>query len=71
MTDAQKQWRSCAKWNSGVVAAANTDNVTTDFHDTREAAVGVCQLLLRRGFGGDGVHFPVRTWVEWIEEVTI
>lgn len=56
-----KRWRSCARWPEGTVCG--TDK-TTDVHDTKEQAMGVCRLLKQNGFGGNGGVFPIRTWVE-------
>ena len=59
-------WRSCAQWPDGLLSFAYSDhnNTTTDRHDTKEQAEGVCHLLRRNGLGGERIHFPVRTWTE-------
>lgn len=41
---------------------------SSDTHDTREAAEAVCRLLENNGFGGGGIYFPTRTWVQPPEE---
>lgn len=60
---ANTKWRSVAVWpaDSGLSIDNNT---STDTHDTREQAEGVCKLLRENGFGGDGKIFPVETRVE-------
>jgi len=58
------KWKSCAEWPEGVYTAPDGSHVSKDTHDTREAAKAVCGLLTRQGFGGEGRHFPRRTWVE-------
>ncbi len=58
-----KKWKSCAEWDC-TIPGFHTNNVTTDAHDTRKAAEAVCRALERDGLGGDGVFYPVRTWVE-------
>ena len=59
-----KPWTSCAEWPEGHIVNPERPNVTTDGHDTKEQAEGVCRLLEREGLGGERCHFPVRTWVE-------
>ncbi len=56
-----KKWKSCARWKPDLV----NGDVTTDMHDTREQAEGVCKLLKREGFGGEGKDFPIMTWNEY------
>lgn len=51
-----RRFVSNAEWPNG--------EVTTDRHGTREQAQAVCDGLERMGYGGDGLVFPVRTWVE-------
>lgn len=63
---AATRWKSCAQWPEECCPAIG--NYSDDTHDTKEAAEAVCRLLERRGFGGDGIHFPVRTWVEEVKE---
>jgi hypothetical protein len=45
--------------------------ITTDTHDTKEQAEGVCKLLNQYGFGGNCRLFPVETWIDPVSEVTI
>lgn len=54
-------YRSFAEWPPEV---GLHPSVSTDDHYTEAEAKGVCRLLERNGFGGDRVHFPLRTWVE-------
>jgi len=56
-----KKWKSCAKWEGNLEFS---NSLTTDQHDTKEQAEAVCEMLERDGFGGDGIHFPINTWVE-------
>ena len=57
-------WISHAQWpTDGAISLANTDNTSTDRHHSEESAICVCNRLVRDGFGGDGIEFPVRTWV--------
>lgn len=57
--------RSCAEWEPGVYCMGT---VTTDNHYSYAEAVGVLRLLRLNGFGGERVHFPLRVWVEPIEQ---
>jgi hypothetical protein len=51
-------YQSNAEWNlQGKVT------VSTDRHNTQEQAEAVCAGLEREGLGGQGIDFPVRTWV--------
>ncbi len=52
----KKKWASNAEWSD--------HTITTDYHYTQDEAKSVCRMLERDGFGGDGVHFPLRTWTE-------
>jgi hypothetical protein len=54
---------SNAKWPDSV-CTGNSDNVTTDSHDTDEQATAVCRMLERDGFGGSGLVYPLKTWTE-------
>jgi len=40
------------------------NNITTDLHETEDQAKAVCRGLERTGLGGEGKHFPKRTWTE-------
>lgn len=57
------KFKSCAEWPEEV-RTGDIGNITTDQHESREAARAVCRALERDGFGGDGQHYPLRTWVE-------
>jgi hypothetical protein len=58
------QRKSCALWPEGVTCG---ENPTHDYHPNEAHAKAVCDLLSRIGFGGDHLHFPVKTWVEKVE----
>ena len=64
-----KRWRSCAQWDRSV-RGFYANNVTKDDHETYEQAFAVTLMLERQGLGGEGIHFPLKTWVEPIEEKT-
>jgi len=53
-------WQSNAEWES---IHGFHDNLTTDTHHSEAHAQSVCDGLDRDGLGGEGIHFPVRTWV--------
>jgi hypothetical protein len=57
------RFHSFAQWPD-TVNTGRSDHVSTDDHDTREAALAVCRELVRSGFGGDGKVFPLRAWIE-------
>jgi len=61
-----KEFVSKAQWPVGTAEWCN--NITSDEHYTKEEAIGVCRLLERDGFGGERKIFPIKTWVENIEE---
>ena len=61
-------WKSLAEWPAGTICTGRTDNITEDWHHSREDAEGVCKMLEQFGFGGDGEIFPVSTWTEKVEE---
>jgi hypothetical protein len=56
-------WLSIAEWPYPQVQLYNTDNSSTDRHDTRKQAESVCNMLEELGFGGDGEIFPIKTYV--------
>jgi len=60
-----KKWKSIAEWDS---CHGFENNITTDYHHTKEAAEAVCRMLERDGLGGEHRHFPVKTRTEEIEE---
>jgi hypothetical protein len=58
-------WTSNAEWAPDVYeGSVEGDHVTSDSHETEGQAEGVCTLLNRHGFGGQGKDFPIRTWTE-------
>lgn len=58
------QFKSVAKWPDGVgITLGNANNTSEDMHGSREAAQAVCDMLVKNGFGGDGLVFPVWTQV--------
>ena len=58
------KYTSNAKWPNTVSVSAWEDNVTTDTHDTLEAALVVCQKLMDTGLGGEREIFPIKVWVD-------
>lgn len=60
-----KIWKSCAWWPAECCPAIG--NYSEDEHYSKEEADGVCRLLHRNGFGGDGQFFPVKTEVVAID----
>ena len=58
------KWKSVAVWPESFRIPGTRDNTTTDRHMTRGQAEGVCRLLMKHGFGGQGKVFPVETRVE-------
>ena len=57
------EYQSNAEWPEGVYKDSFGINVSSDTHSTRDTAVSVCKRLEKEGFGGEGKHFPIRTWV--------
>ena len=64
----EKKYQSNAEWPQGVYDYGARKNVSTDLHFTEEEAQGICNLLTKHGFGGQGKHYPVRTWVSESQE---
>ena len=62
-----KRYTSNARWPR-MDAELNNALETSDEHDTRSQAQGVCDLLMRHGYGGDGKMFPTTTWVGEVEK---
>lgn len=58
-------WESVAIWPPEIIAG-NTDNSSTDNHDTKKAASLVCEALEREGLGGVGNVFPLETYVRYV-----
>ena len=61
-------YKSCAKWPDNYPLCGVPDGITTDTHGSREAADAVCYRLSSDGFGGAGIVFPERVWVEEVKE---
>lgn len=62
----QPEWTSNAEWPRQVYRGIDGSGITTDTHSSEYAAQCVCEALEREGFGGEGKHFPIRTWVSRI-----
>lgn len=63
-------YKSCAEWPKDAYTNEFGTHVSTDEHQTKEQAEGVCRMLKKFGFAGVGKHFPLKTWVEKIEQPT-
>lgn len=62
------RYKSIAVWPDTIkVGNVVGKNESEDTHDTEDQAEGVCRLLRRHGFGGDGKVFPISTRVEPVE----
>jgi len=57
------KWISEAKWPYPDVKMNNSENTSTDNHETKQHALDVVEMLETYGFGGDGNVFPVSTRV--------
>lgn len=58
-------FKSIAVWPDTIkVGNVEGKNESEDTHATAEQALGVCRLLKRHGFGGEGKVFPVSTRIE-------
>jgi len=66
------KWLSVAWWPRPEVELGNTENISTDSHDTKDQAYAVVKILVKEGFGGDGKIFPLKTAVvpQTIDEVS-
>lgn len=62
------QYQSNAQWPLDVYNGMYGDGISTDKHDNRKMASIVCDLLDQNGFGGEGKHFPIRTWVSEVND---
>jgi len=62
LRDNVKRYHSNAQWPD-CVALGTSDNSSTDSHYTKKEAESICKMLERDGFGGDGLIFPIKTWV--------
>ncbi len=60
--------QSNALWPKGVCSSMYGDNISTDTHRTFEAARGVLDGLMKRGFGGMGKDFPLAGWISPIQD---
>lgn len=58
------KWTSNAQWPLRAYRGMDGKGITTDEHRSENDAKVVCRELERCGFGGEGVYFPLRTWVE-------
>lgn len=63
-------FKSIAVWPD-TIKVGNGKNESVDTHDTQGQAEGVCRLLKKHGFGGDGKVFPLSTRVEPVTRVVI
>ncbi len=57
------EWQSNAQWPLEVFKGMYGDGISTDKHQSEEAAQNVCDALEIDGFGGQGEYFPIKTWV--------
>ena len=57
---------SHAEWPEGT--ATLSWNRTFDHHFTKKEAQSVCDRLNDEGFGGDGLIFPIKTWVTELDK---
>ena len=60
--DCSAVWYSIADWGDYDIFNGRRDNITHDKHHSEEAALGVCRMLQRDGFGGNRQVFPVKVW---------
>lgn len=63
-----EKWQSNAEWPLDVYRGMYGDGITSDTHRSRDEAQNVCLMLNRDGFGGQGKHFPKRTWVSEVTD---
>nr|WP_157503947.1 hypothetical protein [Luteibacter rhizovicinus] len=54
---------SHAQWPLDVYRGECGDGVSKDTHRSESEANAVCAGLVRDGFGGQRLAFPIRTWV--------
>ena len=62
-----KAYISHARWPADVYTGIDGTSISKDKHGTPEEAHAVCERLKRDGFGGEGKHFPISTWVLEVE----
>jgi hypothetical protein len=60
------KFKSCVQWPAD--CCPSIGNYSEDTHENEAAARAVVDMLYRHGFGGDGKFFPVKAWVESINE---
>lgn len=60
-----KNYKSVAVWpeSSGIFDEYGK-NESSDYHDSKEQAQSICEMLEREGLGGIGKIFPILTYVE-------
>ena len=58
-----RKYKSNAQWPLDVYTGKYGDGVSTDSHHSEEQARSICKALESQGFGGEGKHFPIKTWV--------
>lgn len=57
-------YKSIVTWPADAgLRLGNTANESHDTHPTHEAALAVCYMLQREGFGGERIVFPVNSYV--------
>jgi len=61
-------WKSFAEWTPETYTNHCGTHISEDSHYDKGAALSVCRLLERDGFGGDNESYPVKTWVEEIKD---
>ena len=62
----EQEYRSNAQWPKGTCGGHRGD-CSSDIHWSKGCAEGVCALLEREGFGGEGKVFPIKTWVDEVD----
>jgi hypothetical protein len=58
-----EKFQSNAQWPLDVYRGMDGSGISTDTHGSAHQAQFICAALEREGFGGEGKHFPIRTWV--------
>lgn len=64
----KEEYRSLVYWPKDKISLGNSDNMSIDTHITKEQAIAVCKSIEKRGFGGEGKIFPLKTEVETISD---
>jgi len=57
------KWLSIAWWPRPEVELGNVENISTDSHATKDQAKAVVEILVKEGFGGGGMIFPLKVAV--------